>query len=228
MCASISAFSAVVGTLPQRSAGELVPAVQPSAASHWAIASSTLSLPSARASQAALPASMVVDGALLPSLVLLSGVLVFSSQAAVRPLQAPAKVRAMARAASSIERFFMSGQSSGVTSHIPPAYRSQRNPARLCSAAVTQSGRGEQDLDQRLLAVWAIAAAFTTYFCMYSFRKPFAAASFEGEALGMQLKVALVLSQVIGYALSKFIGIRLVSETPARRRAWTLIALIGL
>src|SRR5690606_2746061 len=59
-------------------------------------------------------------------------------------------------------------------------------------------------------------------------RKPFAAATFEGEALGMELKVALVLSQVIGYALSKFIGIRLVSETPARRRAWTLVALIGL
>src|SRR5690606_7215262 len=58
-------------------------------------------------------------------------------------------------------------------------------------------------------------------------RKPFAAATFEGEALGMELKIALVLSQVIGYALSKFIGIRLVSETPARRRAWTLVALVG-
>lgn len=94
-------------------------------------------------------------------------------------------------------------------------------------AAVPKSDQGQRELDQRLLAIWAIAAAFTTYFCMYSFRKPFAAASFDGEAFGMQLKIALVLSQVIGYALSKFIGIRLVSETPARRRAWTLIALIG-
>jgi hypothetical protein len=85
----------------------------------------------------------------------------------------------------------------------------------------------KREVDPGLLAFWAIAAAFTTYFCMYSFRKPFAAGTFEGEVLGVQLKIALVLSQVIGYALSKFIGIRLVSETPARRRAWTLIALIA-
>lgn len=94
--------------------------------------------------------------------------------------------------------------------------------------SMSELADGRRDLDQRLLAIWAIAAAFTTYFCMYSFRKPFAAATFEGEAFGMQLKIALVLSQVIGYALSKFIGIRLVSETPARRRAWALIALVGL
>ena len=31
-----------------------------------------------------------------------------------------------------------------------------------------------------LFASWAIAAAFSTYFCMYAFRKPFAAASYEG------------------------------------------------
>jgi hypothetical protein len=86
----------------------------------------------------------------------------------------------------------------------------------------------KRELDSRLLALWAISAAFTAYFCMYSFRKPFAAAAFEGEAFGLQLKIALVLSQVIGYAFSKFIGIRLVSETPARRRAVTLIILIGL
>jgi hypothetical protein len=89
------------------------------------------------------------------------------------------------------------------------------------------AGTGKRELDPRLLAIWAVTAAFTTYFCMYSFRKPFAAAAFEGEVFGMELKIALVLSQVIGYALSKFIGIRLVSETPARRRALTLIGLVG-
>lgn len=76
--------------------------------------------------------------------------------------------------------------------------------------------------------MWATTAAFVTYFCMYAFRKPFAAAAFEGEVFGLQLKIALVLSQVIGYALSKFIGIRLVSETPRSRRALTLIVLIGI
>ena len=86
----------------------------------------------------------------------------------------------------------------------------------------------ERSRDSRLLALWAVSAAFTAYFCMYSFRKPFAAAPFEGEAFGLQLKIALVLSQVIGYALSKFIGIRLVSETPPHRRALTLVTLIAI
>jgi len=85
----------------------------------------------------------------------------------------------------------------------------------------------EREPDQRLLALWAITAAFTAYFCMYAFRKPFAAAAFEGEVLGRELKLVLVFSQVVGYTLSKFIGIRLVSETPPRRRAWRLIALIS-
>lgn len=84
-----------------------------------------------------------------------------------------------------------------------------------------------RELDPRVLALWAITAAFTTYFCMYAFRKPFAAAAFEGEILGRELKLVLVFSQVIGYALAKFIGIRLVSETPPQRRAWRLIALIS-
>ena len=78
-----------------------------------------------------------------------------------------------------------------------------------------------------LLALWAVTAAFTAYFCMYAFRKPFAAAPFEGEVFGLELKIALVLSQVIGYALSKFIGIRLVSETRRERRALTLIVLVA-
>ena len=30
-------------------------------------------------------------------------------------------------------------------------------------------------------SVWCIVAAFSTYFCMYAFRKPFTAGTFEGE-----------------------------------------------
>lgn len=78
------------------------------------------------------------------------------------------------------------------------------------------------------LVAWAIGAAFSAYFCMYAFRKPFAAAAYEGELLGVQFKIALVLSQVLGYALSKFLGIRLVSETARARRAATLLTLIGI
>lgn len=76
---------------------------------------------------------------------------------------------------------------------------------------------------------YAVLAAFSTYFCMYAFRKPFAAASFEGQRfLGsdVDLKTAFVISQILGYALSKWIGIKVVSEVTRRRRARMLIGLV--
>src|SRR5689334_6511927 len=81
-----------------------------------------------------------------------------------------------------------------------------------------------------VFVAFAIGAAFTTYFAMYAFRKPFVAASFEGQYfLGSEitLKTALVLSQIIGYAVSKYIGIKIVSEATAARRALLLVSLIG-
>ncbi len=75
----------------------------------------------------------------------------------------------------------------------------------------------------------AVAAAFTTYFSMYAFRKPFAAATFDGQFFfGTQvaLKTAIVISQIIGYALSKYIGIKICSEVTRERRAVTLIGLV--
>ncbi|MES2697145.1 MAG: DUF5690 family protein [Verrucomicrobiota bacterium] len=78
---------------------------------------------------------------------------------------------------------------------------------------------------------FAIAAAFATYFAMYAFRKPFAAASFEGQfffGTEITLKSAIVISQVVGYALSKLIGIKVCSEVTPARRAGLLLLLIGI
>lgn len=82
-----------------------------------------------------------------------------------------------------------------------------------------------------VFVAYCIAAAFTTYFCMYAFRKPFAAARFEGEVLwffgsSIGLKTALVISQILGYAASKYVGIKVCSEVTPARRAITLIVLI--
>jgi hypothetical protein len=75
----------------------------------------------------------------------------------------------------------------------------------------------------------AAAAAFCTYFCMYAFRKPFTAATYEGqEVFGLGLKTVLVVSQLVGYMLSKFIGIKVVSEMPAKYRAGGILGLILL
>lgn len=77
-------------------------------------------------------------------------------------------------------------------------------------------------------STYAIVAAFSAYFCMYGFRKPFAVATFAGEgAFGVDLKATLVLSQVLGYTLSKFLGVKLVTELAAGRRAVVLLGLIG-
>ena len=78
-----------------------------------------------------------------------------------------------------------------------------------------------------LFATYAVVMAFATYFAMYSFRKPFAAATYDGVALGgLPLKSWLVISQLAGYATSKLLGVKFNSELAPGRRAWTLIALI--
>ena len=75
----------------------------------------------------------------------------------------------------------------------------------------------------------AAAAAFCVYFCMYAFRKPFTAAEFKGQVVfGNDLKSTLIISQLIGYMLSKFIGIRLVSQLNRKHRALAILSLIAL
>jgi len=75
--------------------------------------------------------------------------------------------------------------------------------------------------------IWRVTAAFGSYFAMYGFRKPFTAGVYaETLFWGLSLKTVLVTSQVAGYALSKFIGIKIIAEMPAQRRAWTMLWLI--
>ncbi len=79
-----------------------------------------------------------------------------------------------------------------------------------------------------IFSAFAIATAFTAYFSMYAFRKPWAVGEFDGELGALDLKIALMLSQLVGYALSKFIGIRLISEVDRGRRAVLLVSLIAV
>ncbi len=77
--------------------------------------------------------------------------------------------------------------------------------------------------------LFAASAAFMTYFCMYAFRKPFAASSyleFEQDNWIISFKVALVLSQVFGYMLAKFVGVKVISEMKPNSRAAALVAMI--
>jgi hypothetical protein len=74
-------------------------------------------------------------------------------------------------------------------------------------------------------------AGFSAYFSMYAFRKPFSAAAFAlvpGWKFALDYKIALVIAQVMGYALSKLIGIKVISELEPAKRAIAIIVLILL
>jgi hypothetical protein len=89
--------------------------------------------------------------------------------------------------------------------------------------ATTSHGTGPQVL----WAAWVILAAFGSYFCMYGFRKPFTAGGYaDTEVWGIGFKTILVTSQVAGYMLSKFLGIKIIAEMPSGRRAATMLGLI--
>lgn len=82
-------------------------------------------------------------------------------------------------------------------------------------------------------AVWftlyASISAFCLYTCVYAFRKTFSVATFDGmQFAGISYKVWLVTFQVIGYALSKFIGIKVISELKARSRALGILLMVTM
>ena len=99
-------------------------------------------------------------------------------------------------------------------------------PPRLSLLAMVRSA-----LDRAPRPVFALYGglmAFGAYFAMYAFRKPFTVASFaQSGHYWIQYKIALVITQVLGYALAKVAGVKFVSETPPERRALYILLLIG-
>lgn len=80
-----------------------------------------------------------------------------------------------------------------------------------------------------LVTLKAAFAAFGVYFCMYGFRKPFTVASFEGLSyFGIDYKILIIIAQAIGYFVSKFIGIKFISELKPGKRIMYLFAFIAI
>ncbi len=76
--------------------------------------------------------------------------------------------------------------------------------------------------------LFAAVAAFITYLSMYAFRKPFTAATFDGQSIwGIDYKILLIISQLVGYTLSKYLGIKIISELDHKSRTKTLIVLMS-
>lgn len=80
-----------------------------------------------------------------------------------------------------------------------------------------------------VFAVYTSLAAFVVYTCMYSFRQPFTVGLYENmQFLGVDYKVWLVIAQVIGYTISKFLGIKYIAELKSKYRALSILVLIGI
>ena len=84
-----------------------------------------------------------------------------------------------------------------------------------------------------VLTIYAMTAAFAAYVSMYAFRKPFSASLYEGLVafnigdVAFDYKSIAVISQVIGYMSSKFIGIKVASEATFKQRVPMVLGLIG-
>lgn len=79
------------------------------------------------------------------------------------------------------------------------------------------------------LTIYASVASFSLYTCVYAFRKTFAVATFDGISYGaISYKGWLVIAQVMGYALSKFIGIKIIAELKAKSRASGIVLLVTI
>ncbi|MEP7252810.1 MAG: DUF5690 family protein [Ginsengibacter sp.] len=80
------------------------------------------------------------------------------------------------------------------------------------------------------VAIYAAVITFLTYASVYAFRKPFTVGSFGNAPLifGMDYKDALVISQVLGYMLSKFYGIKFIAELKRFGRGKLILLLVGL
>jgi hypothetical protein len=78
-----------------------------------------------------------------------------------------------------------------------------------------------------LFCLYAIITASSTYAFMYGFRKPIAVGFYADSAMtGLSLKTLYLTMQIIGYALSKFIGIKVISELQSHGRAKAIFILV--
>ncbi len=83
-----------------------------------------------------------------------------------------------------------------------------------------------------IFSLYASVVAFCAYTCIFSFRKPFTVATFEGLTfLEIDYKIWLISVQVLGYMISKIIGIKVIAEMSGEKRAlgiFLMIAVAGL
>ncbi len=77
--------------------------------------------------------------------------------------------------------------------------------------------------------IYAAVVAFLTYTMIFGFRKSFTVCTFDGMAFfGLGYKTLLVLSQMIGYLMAKFYGIKFIAELKRLNRYKIILLLVGI
>jgi MFS family permease len=95
--------------------------------------------------------------------------------------------------------------------------------------SIPHTSAGTYTKKQIQSALYAALIAFLTYASVYAYRKPFTVATFGGlQYWGVRYQTLLIIFQVIGYMLSKFYGIKFISELKRLGRWKTSALLIGI
>lgn len=82
---------------------------------------------------------------------------------------------------------------------------------------------------QLKVGLYAAVVVFLAYTMIFGFRKSFTVATFDGiEVAGYSYKTLLVISQVLGYLLAKFYGIKYISELKRTGRGAVILLLTGI
>ncbi len=81
----------------------------------------------------------------------------------------------------------------------------------------------------RSIALYAALVSFGTYVFIFGFRKSFTVCTFDGLTFGpIAYKTALVISQMFGYLLAKFYGIKFISGLQKVNRYKIIFLLTGI
>lgn len=78
-------------------------------------------------------------------------------------------------------------------------------------------------------ALYASVVSFCLYTCIFSIRKTFGVATYDGLSYwGIDYKILMVTFQVIGYLISKFVGIKVVSELRSNYRTRGILIMVSI
>lgn len=79
------------------------------------------------------------------------------------------------------------------------------------------------------VSIYAAVVVFLAYTMIFGFRKSFTVATFDGLTVGgYSYKTILVLTQVVGYMLAKFYGVKYISELKRSGRGAIILLLTGI